>query len=164
MRSSRTKVAAGILATLLIALVALAEGPGMHRRESFFGGSMPGMFGDFLDLTDAQHAQIKQIYENAKPTIEPLWQQRRQNHKSMMQLVTSGTFDQAKAQSIASQSAQVEAQLEVQHALLASQAYQVLTPDQKTKFNDFLAKREQRFQERMQRHQAAPAADQNPDQ
>jgi Spy/CpxP family protein refolding chaperone len=36
---------------------------------------------------------------------------------------------------------------------MASQAYQVLTADQKAKFTQFIAKRQQRMQQRMQEHQ-----------
>lgn len=165
MRSSRTKVVVGVLATILLAIVALAQGPGGPRHgHDFFGGPMMGMFGDFLDLSDAQRTQIKQIFDNAKPTLAPLWQQEMQSHKAMRQLITSGNFDQAKAEAIANQASQVRAQLEVQHALLASQAYQLLTGDQKTKLNDFLDKREQRFQERLQRHQGTSDPGQTPDQ
>ena len=70
----------------------------------------------------------------------------------MIQLIESGTFDEAKAQSIATQAAQIRAQLEVQHARMASEAYQVLTPEQKTKLADFIAKREQRFEQHMRTH------------
>jgi len=147
------KTGIAVLAVALTAGAALAQGP--HRGGEMFGPM--GMMTDVLDLTDAQQAQIKQIYDNAKPAMEPLWQQERDSHKAMMQLITSGSFDQAKAQSIASQEAQIHQQMELQHAQLAAQAYQVLTPEQKAKFNDVLAKREQRMQKHMQEHsQPAP--------
>ena len=143
-----------VLAVALTASAALAQGP-HHGGEMF--GPMMGMMTDVLDLPDAQQAQIKQIYDNAKPSMEPLWQQEHESHKAMMQLVTSGSFDQAKAQAIASQEAQIHQQMELQHAQLAAQAYQVLTPEQKAKFNDFMAKREQRMEKHMQEHsQPAP--------
>jgi len=135
----------------LIAGAAMAQGPHRHGGD-FFGPMMMEM----LDLTDAQQAQIKQIHENAKPTLKPLWQQEHQSHRAMMDLITSGNFDEAKAQAIANQEAQIHAQLEVQHAQLMAQAYQVLTPEQKTKFNEFLAKRHQRMEEHMKEHSAAP--------
>jgi len=164
MRSNRMKVAVALLATVLVAMAALAEGPGgFHRGGDFFGGPMMGMFGDALGLSDAQRTQIKEIYESAKPTIEPLWQQEKQSHKAMMQLITSGNFDEAKAQAIIAQSSQAREQLEMQHAILGAKAYQVLTADQKAKFNDMLAQHEQRMQERMQRHQGT-SAEQSPDQ
>jgi len=143
-----------IVAAVTIALIAgaaMAQGPHRHGGD-FFGPMMMEM----LDLTDAQQAQIKQIHENAKPTLKPLWQQEHQSHRAMMDLITSGNFDEAKAQAIANQEAQIHAQLEVQHAQLMAQAYQVLTPEQKTKFNEFLAKRHQRMEEHMKEHSAAP--------
>ena len=164
MKSSRVKVGAGIAVAIVLAVAALAQGAGMHHGHGPFGGPMMGMFGEYLDLTDAQRTQIRQIFETAKPTLQPLWAQEKQSHKAMMELITSGNFDQAKAQTVANQSSQVVAQLELQHALLASQAYQVLTADQKTKFNDMLAKRQQRFEERMQRHLRDSNPEQTPDQ
>ena len=117
-----------------------------------------GMFGEMLpfhaiDLTDAQRTQIKQLYENAKPAMKPTFEQLRQNHQAMIQLVTSGNFDQAKAQVLAAQSSQLMSQLAVQHASIAAQAYQLLTPEQKTQMSKALAERQQRMERWMQREQ-----------
>jgi Spy/CpxP family protein refolding chaperone len=80
----------------------------------------------------------------------------------MMQLITSGSFDEAKAQAIATQAAQTHAQLEVEHAKVVSQAYQLLTAEQKTELAAIMAKHQQRMQERMSQHQgtAEPAPNQ----
>ncbi len=86
---------------------------------------LAGMMFDYLDLSDAQRAQMKQIMVKEKPTMEPLFKQEMDSHKQMMQLIQSGTFDEAKAQAIATQGAQIHAQLEVQHARVDSEAYQV---------------------------------------
>jgi periplasmic protein CpxP/Spy len=151
-----------VVLVLLMASVAGAQAaaPPQHRMhgDAMFDGGMFPFFSKYLELTEEQHAQIKQIFTSAKPALQPLMQQEIQSRHAMMQLVASGSFDQAKAQTIAMQESQTHAQIEVQHALLASQAYQVLTPDQKTKFNDFLAKGEQRFERHMQEepHSAAP--------
>jgi len=140
-----------VLATALLTGVATAQGPGARR-----GGDLLGpMMMDMLDLSDAQQAQIKQIYQSGKTTMKPLWSQERESHLAMIKLVTSGSFDTAKAQAIANQESQVRVQLELEHAQLAAQAYQVLTPEQKTKLNEFLAKREQRAEQHMMEH-AAP--------
>jgi len=139
-----------VLATALLTAVATAQGPRARR-----GGDLLGpMMMDMLDLSDAQQAQIKQIYQSGKTTMKPLWSQERESHLAMIKLITSGTFDTAKAQSIANQESQVRAQLELAHAQLAAQAYQVLTPEQKTKLNEFLAKREQRAEQHMTEHSA----------
>jgi periplasmic protein CpxP/Spy len=156
MKFGRTSVLSAVLALAVLAGVAVAQGP--HRHGGDWFGPMLGNMADVLDLTDAQQAQIKQIFHNGKSTMKPLWQQEHQSHQAMMQLITSGKFDQATAQNIANQEAQIHTQLEVQHAALAAQAYQVLTPEQKTKLAQVLAKREQRMQEHMQEHsqEAAP--------
>jgi Spy/CpxP family protein refolding chaperone len=149
---SISKISVLVLTLALLAGGAVAEYSGHHRgsRGDFFDGHMLRFFADYLDLTDAQQTQIKQLKASAKPAMKPLYQQERQSHQQMKDLILSGSFDQAKAQAIANQETQVHAQLEVQRASLAAQAYQVLTADQKTKLNQFLAKREQR---RMQRSQ-----------
>jgi Spy/CpxP family protein refolding chaperone len=144
---SISKISVLVLSLALLAGGAVAEYEGgFHRgsRGDFFDGHSLRFFADYLDLTDAQQAQIKQIKASAKPAMKPLFEQEHQSRQQMKELILSGSFDQAKAQAIASQEAQVHAQLEVQRASLAAQAYQVLTADQKAKLNQFLAKREQR--------------------
>jgi len=150
MKFGRMTAMVAALAMALLTGTAIAQGPHHH---GLFGPRMM----EKLDLTDAQRAQIKQIHESGKSTLKPLWQQEHQSHQAMMALITSGNFDQAKAQEIANQEAQIHAQLEVQHAQLAAQAYQVLTPEQKTKFNELLAQRHQRMEEHMKEHSEAPS-------
>jgi len=144
----------------LLSMGAMAQGfGGMHGggHGDFFDGPMLGFFADYLDLTDAQQAQIKQIRSNTKPAMEPLFQQERQSREQMRQLVESGSFDQVKAQAIASQEAQVHAQIEVQQASMAAQAYQVLTAEQKIRLKQFMEKRAQRWAAHHAQPDAAPA-------
>ena len=158
MKSNWMRLGSAALAILLFAGFAVAGGFG-GRHDDFLGGRMLKFFADYLDLTDAQQSQIRQIYQNAEPAMKPLREQEWQSRQAMKQLIT-GNFDLAKAQAIAAQESQVRAQIEVQHAQLASQAYQVLTEEQKNKLAQFMAKREQRFKERMQQGspQAPPAS------
>jgi protein CpxP len=157
MKFSRSKMSFVALAIVLVAGLAMAQPHGgPHGGGDFFGGPMLGFFTDYLDLSDAQQAQIKQIIAKEKPAMEPLFKQEMASHEQMMQLIQSGSFDEAKAQAIAAQGAQVHVQLEVQHARIASEAYQVLTAEQKTKLAQFVAKREQRMEER---HQGAHSED-----
>ena len=147
----RSKMSIAALAIVLVTGIAIAQPHGgPHGGGDFFGGGMLGFFSDYLDLTEAQQAQIKQIVAKEKPALEPLFQQEMQTHEQMMALIQSGTFDETKAQTLATQGAQVHAQLEVQHARIANEAYQVLTADQKAKLAQFISKREQRFEQRMQ--------------
>jgi periplasmic protein CpxP/Spy len=152
MRSRGMKVLSAALTLVLLGSLALAQGPAAHMRGEgmMFGGPGLDFFAEMLSLTDAQQTQIKQLFESQKATIEPLRQQEHQNHLALLQLITSGNFDEAKAQAITQQASQVQAQLMLEHVKIAAQAYQILTPDQKTKLNDFLTKQQQRFQQRMQ--------------
>jgi protein CpxP len=155
MTGSRLKLWAAGLALTLVAAVAMSQTlkrVDMHHRGGM-GHELP--FFALHDLSDAQRTQIKQIFQSSKAAVKPLWQQEHQSHQAMMQLITSGTFDEAKAQAIATQGAQTHAQLEVEHAKVMSQAYQVLTAEQKTELAEIMAKHEQRMQERMQQHQGA---------
>jgi len=155
MKIGSMKVLSVALSLALLGSVAIAQGPpmgGPPHEGGFFGEHSLDFFADMLNLTDAQQVQIKQIMAAAKPTLEPLFQQEMQNKKAMMQLAMSGNFDEAKAQTLAQQASQAHIQLEVEHARTISQAYQILTAEQKTKLSQFMAKREQRMQEHMQEH------------
>ena len=156
MKLGGLKLWAAGLALTLVAAAAMSQTlkrVDMHHRAGV-GAELP--FFALHDLTDAQRAQMRQIFQGSRAAAKPLWQQEVQSHQAMIQLITSGTFDEAKAQTIATQAAQVHAQLEVQHAKVVSQAYQVLTAEQKTELADIMAKHQQRMQERMSQHQAPP--------
>jgi protein CpxP len=152
-RSVMSIVALTVVLATGIAIAQPHGGP--HGGGDFFGGGMLGFFTDYLDLTDAQQAQIKQIVAKEKPALQPLFAQEMQSREQMLQLIQSGTFDQAKAQAIATQEAQVHTQLEVEHARIANEAYQVLTADQKTKLAQYITKKQQRFEQHMQERQGA---------
>jgi periplasmic protein CpxP/Spy len=155
-RSSFVVVAAILALCAGMAFAQEEGGPGpMHHgmHGGFMGGPELGMFLHQLNLTEDQHAQIKQIFQSEKANMKPLMQQEFQSHQQMFQLVTSGNFDQTKAAAIASQEAQTHVQLEVEHAKIASQIYQLLSSDQKAKVADILAKHQQRMQEHLQNQQ-----------
>ena len=156
MKASRIVPLLTVAAALLLAGVALAQhGPG--HEFGFGGGHMLEFFSDYLDLTSAQRDQVKAIMEKEKPTTAPLIQQMGQYHSQLAELAQSGSFDEAKVRAIATQQAQTQVELTVQHARIMSEMVQVLTPDQKTKLASLMAKHQQRMQERMQ-HMAPPDA------
>lgn len=166
MKSRTAKIIAfGALAVALVAGVALAEanggGPGMRHgmRQGFMGGPGGpdmglGMMLHKLNLTDEQHAQVKQIMQNERPNIKPLMQQEGQLHQQMMQLIMSGgPLDQAKASAIATQEANVHMQMQLEHMKIASQIYGLLDSNQKSQVSDMIAKHQQHMQEHMQQMQ-----------
>jgi len=126
---------------------------GMHGH--MMGGPEFQMFLHKLNLSEDQKAQVKQIFQTERPTLKPLMQQEAQAHLQMMQLVSSGNFDQAKATAIASQEAQTHIQVEVEHAKIHSQIYQLLNSEQKAKVAEMISKHQQMMQEHLQKEGAA---------
>jgi Spy/CpxP family protein refolding chaperone len=150
MKLARFRLIVGILAGLLLTSfvvsrsVKASETPGYGR----FGGHMIRFFSDYLDLTDAQQAQVKQILAKDKPALQPLQQQMMQNRQLMRQVIESANFDEAKARTLAAQQSQTMTELAVQKARMESDLYQVLTADQKTKLDKFLDRHQHRFEQR----------------
>jgi len=156
MKSTRIRILTIGAAVLLVVAGAIAQGMHGHGGRGGFE-HMLGFMSDYLDLSSAQQDQIKAIWAKEKPTMEPLMQQKHQNHVNMDALQASGPFDEAKTRALATQQAQTEIELQVQHARIKSEMMQVLTADQKTKFAQFEAKHESHML--MKDHMAPPSAD-----
>jgi protein CpxP len=137
-----------------------ASEPRHHGMDEHFmhGGSEIGMFLHQLNLTDDQKAQIKQIFKSEKPSMKPLMQSEFTAHDQMLHLIASDKFDQAAVAKLAAQESQIHMQLEVEHAKIASQVYQLLSSEQKAKVADLITQHEQRMQQHMQnQEQASPS-------
>lgn len=162
MKSINSKLTAITAVLTLCASMALAQGgagaPMHHRHGSFMGGMELPL--RQLNLTDDQKAQVKQIFQAENATMKPLMQQEHTAHMQMAQLITSGTFEQAKVAAIAAQESQTHMQLEIAHAKIASQIYQLLSSDQKAKVADIIAQHQQRMQQHMQNKEQAPTEQQ----
>ena len=150
MKSARTAMFAAAVVLLALAFAA-AQGMHGHGGHGDFN-HMLGFFTDYLDLSADQQSQIKAIWAKEKPTLEPLWKQEHQNRADMHALQLSGPFDEAKTRALATQQAQTQIELEVQHARVMSEMMQVLTPDQKTNLSQMQAK----HQARMREHASEP--------
>jgi periplasmic protein CpxP/Spy len=162
-KSINSKITTITAVLTVFAGMAFAQGGGagapMHHPHGGFMGGMELPLHQ-LNLTDDQKAQIKQLFEAERPAMKPLMQQEHAAHTQMIQLITSGTFDQSKATVIATQESQTHMQLEIEHAKIASQIYQLLSSDQKAKVADIIAQHQQRMQERMQNKEQAPSEQQ----
>lgn len=132
--------AIGVL--LIVAGAILAHSQAMYRemRQGGWHGHR-GMFMGMgmarnLNLTDAQKTQVKSLREQERPVIQPLLKQLAANHKELLAATANGSFDEAKVRAIASQQAQIMAQLMVGRQQMASKIYNtVLSADQKAKFD-----------------------------
>jgi len=157
---------------ILAMALSLAVGMAFAQDNGPASGSEPmhhGMHGHFmgemgmglplhqLNLTDDQKTQIHQIVKTEHSNMKPLMQQEFKAHQAMIALVTSGNFDQTKAAVLAAQESQTHAQIEVEHAKIASQIYALLSSDQKAKVSDIITKHQQMMQQHMQnQNEAAP--------
>jgi periplasmic protein CpxP/Spy len=161
-KSMNSKLTTITAVLTLFAGMAFAQGgasaPMHHRHGGFMGGMELPLHQ--LNLTDDQKAQIKQLFQAERPAMKPLMQQEHAARTQMVQLITSGAFDQSKAAAIAAQESQTHMQMEIEHAKIASQIYQLLSSDQKAKVADIIAQHQQRMQERMQNKEQAPSEQQ----
>jgi Spy/CpxP family protein refolding chaperone len=125
-----------------------------HGHEFGMGEHMIGFFADYLNLSDAQQAQMKAVLQKERPALKPLFQQSRQIDLQLRQYA-QGTYDEAKVRALATQKAQVEVELTVQKTRIHNELFQLLTADQQAKMKEFQARREARMQKHM--HEAPPA-------
>jgi Spy/CpxP family protein refolding chaperone len=132
------------------------------------GGFGPGGFGPMshdlnlreLNLTDAQKQQIHTLMQAQHAAMKPLMQQLEQNRAALLTATAGGAFDAAKIQTLASQKAALDAQLEVKRQQLLSQVYNtVLTSEQKATAETLRQKELTRINEHLQSASEPPPAE-----
>jgi protein CpxP len=161
MKSIRSRFLVAALAMLLGSAIAKSQTsdapapPPMHGHEFGMEGHMMGFFAKYLDLTDAQRAQMKAVMQKEHPTLKPLMQQLQQAHEQMKPY-EEGAYDEVKVRGLATQQASTLVELSVQEARIHNELFQLLTPDQQAKMKEFGANREARMQKRMQDAPQAP--------
>jgi Spy/CpxP family protein refolding chaperone len=147
MSTFRTKFAAWTAtaalgaASLFAATTSPSNGPAEHHRH----GRMGAFLSSYLNLTPAQQAQQKTIFQNARQSAKPIRQQLRQTRQSLRAAIQANNTAQIQQLS-ASEGSQI-GQLAAIRATARAQAYQVLTPDQ-----------QQQLAKLRQAHQAARRA------
>jgi Spy/CpxP family protein refolding chaperone len=131
-----------------------ADAPPMQGHAFGMRGPM-GFFSRELDLTDAQRTQMKAVLQKEHAAMKPQMQQLHLMQQQLKQY-EEGTYDEAKVQALVAQQAQTLVQLKVQETRIHNELFQLLTPDQQAKMQQFEATREARMQQRMQNSAAAP--------
>jgi len=161
MKSIRLRFLAATMAVMLGGAIAKSQTPDapprMHGHEFGMEGPMMGFFAKYLDVTDAQKAQMKAVLEKEHSTLQPLRQQLRQMDQQLKQF-EEGTYDEAKVQALVAAQGQTLVQLKVQETRIHNELFQLLTADQQAKMKEFEANRESRMQQHMQ---SAPPASQD---
>jgi len=114
--------------------------PGPHRMGPHKHG-LPFMRG--IDLTPAQSAQLKQMHQKQHEQAAAKHKALHEQHQALAKLVMSDSYSPAKADKIIAQIGAIQANLERQRAESGHQLYQILTPEQRVKLQQNLAKGEE---------------------
>jgi Spy/CpxP family protein refolding chaperone len=162
MKSIRFRLLVAALAVLLGTAISksqtAADAPPpmrVHGHEFGMGEHMIEFFADYLNLSDAQQAQMKAVLQKERPALKPLFQQSRQIDLQLRQYA-EGIYDEAKVRALATQKAQVEVELTVQKTRIHNELFQLLTADQQAKMKELQARREARMQQHIQEAPPAP--------
>jgi Spy/CpxP family protein refolding chaperone len=156
MKSMRFRFLVAALAVMLGAAISKSQTadstPPAHTHQHDHEFGMEGhleFLAKYLNLTDAQRTQMKDVLHKEHATMKPLHEQAHQLDQQLRQYV-EGTYDDGKVQGLVSQQAQTLVQLKVQETRIHNELYQLLTPEQQTKLKEFEAKRDARMQKHMQ--------------
>ena len=131
--------------------------PGGHGHRGMDGaGMMMGGRGvdrmlDGLNATDAQRAQIRQIFKAAADDMKSQREQRRALHERGLQIFSAPNVDAAAAESLRQQMLQLHDQASKRRMQAMLDASQVLTPEQRAKLADRMKQRGEMMRERMER-------------
>ncbi len=149
------KITIAILAVALLSIGAIfifaQKGEGM-RRGPRGGGFGPGRgilkMAEKLGATDEQKTQIQGILEESKTRIQPLMESAKANHQQIKDLGTDGTFNEAEVTRLANAQAETMKQMIVEKERTKAAIFAVLTPEQRTKANEFKEQMKERFKDR----------------
>jgi Spy/CpxP family protein refolding chaperone len=146
----------------LLALTLCGTGALSYAQGPHGWGGGPGFdehMATLLNLTAAQKQQIHTLAQAQHATMKPLMQQMEQLHVQMLNATANGAFNATTIQSIATQEAQVMAQMSVARETLKSQIYnQVLTSAQKATAETIRQNEISQINERLANSSQAPAA------
>jgi Spy/CpxP family protein refolding chaperone len=130
------------VALLLVAtgiIVARADGSGRHRwgRGGWSHHGPLGYVAHELNLSDAQKAQIKSMWEAERPTVKSLVQELASETKEMDSVTAQGGLDDSKVEAIAARQGGTIAKLLVEKERLKSKIYtSILNSEQRTKADE----------------------------
>lgn len=107
-----------------------------------------GFIAHELDLTDAQKAQAKSIWQGERGTVAGLVRELAAESKEMDTVTAQGNFNEEKVQEISGRQAATIAKLLMEKQKIQTQLYaNVLTPEQRAKADKFHA----RFQDHLEK-------------
>lgn len=114
-----------------------------------------------LNLTDAQKAKIKQIKEQARANMQKSYQDMQDIHKRMLALIQSDKVDTAELDKLVEQKTALLATKIKNKVMIKNQIFNILTPEQKTKYVESLEARAQKYHDKLRSNNQKYTNDQN---
>ncbi|MCP5267237.1 MAG: Spy/CpxP family protein refolding chaperone [Burkholderiaceae bacterium] len=121
------------------AMKAGAHGAMHHGGGEHFGGGRAMMRG--LDLTEEQRDKLFALRHAQAPEMRAKMKEIRQSRRALRELTMSDQYDEAKAQALADQGAKAMGEVAMLRAKMGNAFYKVLTPAQREKLKQRMAKR-----------------------
>ena len=124
-----------VLILVAVAAVAVAQMPPreMPSREIIDRAA------NFVGLTADQRAQWEAMHKELAASLQPLFDQRRTAHHNLESLLEATPADACAIGNAAIAAHSVDAQLKAAHDAFKAKAESILTPEQKTKLEAFIA-------------------------
>lgn len=107
-----------------------------NSERAAHSGGMHKMFRG-LELTDEQKAEVKKIFAAHKADREedaPTEQERAAHKAEMLSVITASSFNEAQAKQLLMAQQEKRAQMMLDRLQMQNQIYQLLTPEQQTKY------------------------------
>jgi Spy/CpxP family protein refolding chaperone len=123
----------------------MGPGPGMRGGP---GGGPFGMIGPelrMLDLTDAQHQQVRAILDAHKDELKAIGDRMQTARQALHDAITADAVDETAIRTKAADVALVDADAAVLHAKMHAAVFAVLTPEQQQKAKELRGTRENRM-------------------
>ena len=133
----------------------MGPGPGMRGGP---GGGPFGMIGPelrMLELTDAQHQQVRAILDSHKDELRAIGGRMQTARKALHDAITADAVDETAIRTKAAEAALVDADAAVLHAKMHAAVFAVLTPEQQQKAKELRGTMENRMKggrERIRQH------------
>jgi Spy/CpxP family protein refolding chaperone len=152
MKIVRNKVLALVGAAILAPTLLFAAVAANHAHHQ---GDFSQHIAKALGLSDEQTQQVQGVFANHKAELNAEVDRLKTAKGALFDAVHADTFDEGAVRAAAASVAQVEADLAVSRAKIASEVRSVLTPDQQAKAKEMLANhrsRAQKWGDRSQHH------------
>jgi len=97
-----------------------------------------------LDLSDSQRTQVRSVFKENGPTLQPLVKQLVAERRTLRGIIQTVPVDEAAIRAEAAKVATIEADLDVQRAQVSQSIQKILTPEQGQKFRELQSKFDER--------------------